>query len=347
MKYFFLITCCSILLSSCKQNTRKDTTKTFFLKEIKRDSANIRAIIAVDSTTLYYAGSQGRFGYTKNQGKTWTVNPITYQDTILPEFRSIAKNKTAVYVLSVGNPALLYKLENNKHTLVYKEEHDKVFYDALAFFSDGIHGIAVGDPTDECPSIILTSDGGNSWSKLPCSKLPSFEDGEAFFAASNTNIKIIDSTVWIASGGKKARVLKSTDKGQTWEIYDTPIIQGEGSQGIYSIDFYDELNGFIIGGDYSKPLDNCKNKAVTTNGGQSWKIVANNVNPNYKSCVQYIPNSNGKELVAIGKTGVSYSKDGGSSWTEVSKDAYYTIQFTNDYSAWLAGHQKIGQLTIK
>ncbi len=42
----------------------------------------------------------------------------------------------------------------------------------------------------------------------------------------------------------------------------TPIIQGNGPQGIYSIDFYNENNGIIIGGDYSEPLENKANKAV-------------------------------------------------------------------------------------
>ena len=99
----------------------------------------------------------------------------------------------------------------DKSNLVYTEKHDKVFYDSMKFFADGKHGIAVGDPTEDCASIIVTSDGGNTWTKISCDKLPKFEDGEAFFAASNTNIKIVGNTVWIASGGKKARILKSTE----------------------------------------------------------------------------------------------------------------------------------------
>ena len=70
---------------------------------------------------------------------------------------------------------------------------------------------------------------------------------------------------------------------------------------MYSIDFYDEKMGFAIGGDYTKPNDTLANKIRTTDGGKTWQVVADGKGPGYRSCVQYIPNSNGKELVAIGE----------------------------------------------
>ena len=183
--------------------------------------------------------------------------------------------------------------------------------------------------------------------KSPCTKLPVFEENEAFFAASNTNIKTIGSTVWIASGGKKARVLKSQDYGATWQIFNTPIIQGNGPQGIYSIDFANKNNGIIIGGDYSKPLENTANKAITKDGGKTWTLTANGKKPNYKSCVQYVPNTNGKEIFAVGKTGISFSNDGGFSWKKISNESYYAIQFLDKNTAWLSGNNKIGKLILK
>jgi photosystem II stability/assembly factor-like uncharacterized protein len=177
--------------------------------------------------------------------------------------------------------------------------------------------------------------------------LPKFEENEAFFAASNTNIKTIGRTVWIGSGGKNARILKSDDFGDTWQIFETPIIQGEGPQGIYSIDFADENNGIAIGGDYSKPEENLRNKAITSDGGKTWLIVADGQNPNYKSCVQYVPNTNGKEVFAAGVTGISFSNNGGITWKEVSKEPYYSIQFVDRNTAWLSGNNKLGKLVLK
>jgi hypothetical protein len=62
--------------------------------------------------------------------------------------------------------------------------------------------------------------------------------------------------------------------------------------------------------------------------------------------VQYVPNTDGKEVFAVGKTGVSYSNNGGISWKEISNEAYYTIQFVNNNTAWLSGNNKIGKLII-
>ena len=347
MKRLSLLFLFSLTILSCKQEKKAPRTfETIKITEFKQDSTSIRAILAISNDELIFAGSKGDITTTKDGGRTWLTQSLKYNDTIIPHFRSIAKNGENIFALSVANPALLYKGNQNKYELVYTEEHEKVFYDCMQFFADGKHGIAVGDPTENCPSIILTSDGGNTWTKLPCSQLPTFEEGEAFFAASNTNIAIVNNTVWIGSGGTKARILKSTDFGNTWEIFDTPIVQGDGPQGIYSIDFYDENYGIAIGGNYSKPEDNCANKAVTTDGGKTWTLVANNTNPNYKSCVQYVPNTNGNEVFAVGKTGISFSNDGGHTWKQISKESYYAIQFIDSNTAWLSGHEKIGKLVL-
>ena len=337
----------SFFLTSCKtEKNSSRTINTFKVTEFKQDSTSIRAILAISSNKLIYAGSKGDITTTEDGGRTWQSHTLKYNDSIIPHFRSIAKNGEHIFALSVANPALLYKGSQNNYDLVYTEEHEKVFYDCMKFFADGKHGIAVGDPTEDCPSVILTSDGGNTWKKLSCSQLPTFEEGEAFFAASNTNIAIVNNTVWIGSGGTKARILKSTDFGNTWEIFDTPIVQGDGPQGIYSIDFYDENHGIAIGGNYSKPEDNSANKAITADGGKTWTLIADKMNPNYKSCVQYVPDTNGKEVFAVGKTGISFSKDGGQTWKKISKEGYYTIQFVDSNIAWLSGHEKIGKLTL-
>ncbi len=336
----------SIFIFSCQQKEKRDLSTPLKIELFKIEDTSVRAIQAVDENTMYYAGSIGDVAYTTDGGNSWNKNYIRYQDTIVPQFRSIAKNKTDIFVLSIANPALLYKITNGKKTLVYKEDHENTFYDSMAFFDDQKHGIAVGDPIEGCPSIILTSDGGNSWQKVSCELLPKFEKGEAFFAASNTNIKIINHTVWIATGGRRARILKSTDSGKSWTSYDTPILQGFQSQGIYSIDFYDENRGIVIGGDYVNPYDNCQNKAITIDGGLTWQIVSDNEDPNYKSCVQYVPKSGGKEIFAVGRTGISYSNDGGITWKDVSNDQFYTIQFVDENTAWLGGNKTIGRLRL-
>ncbi|MCG8184135.1 WD40/YVTN/BNR-like repeat-containing protein [Tenacibaculum piscium] len=351
MKHFTILILILFSYFSCKETSEKTgiirNFKTIQINEFEQKSTSIRAIKSISEKEVIYAGSNGIIGTTKNGGTSWEYKKLRYQDTIIPDFRSIAVNNKNIFALSIENPALLYQINSDTTKIVYSEKHPKVFYNSLHFFADKKHGIAVGDPTENGASILLTSDGGNSWQKLSYEKSPKLAEGEAFFAASNTNIAIVKNTVWIGTGGKKARVLKSTDFGNSWHIFDTPIIQGNIGDGIYSIAFYDKNNGIIMGGNYTKPTDNCANKAITIDGGKTWKLVAKNQNPSFKSCVQYVPNSDGKEIFAVGKTGISFSNDGGISWQKVSEKNYYAIDFIDKNTAWLSGDKKIGKLILK
>ncbi len=348
MKSLFIGVFLFVFFTCCTREYMPRKIDNVFIKKFKIDSTSIRSLVAIDSSTMHFAGSNGYIGSTNNGGETWNLKQLKYQDSLYPNFRSMAYNVNTnlFYALSIANPALLFQYNFSETSIVYKEIHPNVFYDSMKFF-DEVNGIAMGDPTDgDCLSIILTNDGGNTWNKISCQQIPKVENGEAAFAASNTNIKVLGNTVWIVSGGIKSRVFKSIDLGVTWNVYETPIIQGKTSQGIYSIDFADEKNGIVVGGDYSKPNENFKNKAITSDGGKTWTLIAENQNPNYKSCVQYVPNTNGKEVFAVGKTGVSFSNNGGFTWNEVNKDSYYTIQFVDRNTAWLTGNNKIGKLII-
>ena len=181
---------------------------------------------------------------------------------------------------------------------------------------------------------------------MSCENVPKAKEGEAAFAASDTNIAIVGDKTWVATGGMVSRILYSPDKGKTWEVFETPIVQGKPTTGIYSIDFYDELNGFGIGGDYTQPDLDRKNKIRTTDGGKTWELVAVGESPGYRSCVQYVPNSNGKGLVAVGFKGIDYSSDAGESWTHLSDEGFYTLRFLNDSMAYAAGNGRVAKLNF-
>ncbi len=344
MKRFFVLSLLLTALYSCQSEYQSRDIKKIEIEVVPlMKGTSVRAIHAVDNSKVVFGASNG---YGTYEGVSLEQVSIMYSDTLQLPFRAIASNGKDEFILSVANPAVLYKVvDNGEKTIVYEEKHEKVFYDSMKFF-DSLNGIAMGDPTEDCLSIILTKDGGNTWNKIPCDKLPKVIEGEAAFAASNTNIKTLGNTAWIVTGGAKARVFKSSDLGNTWEVFETPIIQGDGPQGIYSVDFADENNGIIIGGDYSKADQNKANKAITTDGGRTWTLVADGQDPNYRSCVQYVPNTQGKEVFTVGKTGVSYSKDGGLTWTKVSGDSYYSIQFVDRNFAWLSGYEKLGKLRL-
>jgi hypothetical protein len=109
---------------------------------------------------------------------------------------------------------------------------------------------------------------------LAYSQLPTAVEGEGAFAASNTCISILpnDPNIWFATGGKAARVFHSSDRGETWQAFDTPIIHGPDSAGIFSIAFRDPLHGVIAGGDYKHPDQDGPNLAFTKDGGKTWAL---------------------------------------------------------------------------
>jgi photosystem II stability/assembly factor-like uncharacterized protein len=353
MKNFFLIILVCIYLYSCKtvNYSDKKSIKTNYqsvqIDTLFQDKISIRAIV-IDGNKVWYAGDNSKFGFFDLEKNKKIENKIG-GDKSKYEFRSIAQTSSAIFILNVSNPALLYKIPKNgsETKLVYQENHEKVFYDSLQFWNDA-EGIAIGDPITNCLNIITTRDGGNSWNKIPCDKLPKLSEGEAAFAASNTNIVIKGDKTWVVSGGKKARVFYSPDKGNSWEVFDTPIIQGKTMTGIFTADFYDSKNGFIAGGNYELLNQNFGNKASTKDGGKKWELRAENQGFGYASCVQYVPNSNGKALITVGASGLYYSSDSGNTWKQLSTDSsLFTIRFIDNHTAIAAGKNKMIRINFK
>jgi photosystem II stability/assembly factor-like uncharacterized protein len=326
--------CCK----SEKKQLKKKVNSVEVTTVIKDSSLNIRAL-EIHKGEVVVATSNGETMMLENGTKNFTE--LFKVDTLHhPNFRALACTDTSVFTISIANPALLYKDGN----LVYKEEHEKVFYDAIKFWNNK-EGIAIGDTTDDCLSIIITRDGGDTWTKIACGKLPKGKFGA--FAASDTNIAIFGDKTWVATGGIQSTVLYSADKGRTWKSFETPVIQGLDTTGIYSIDFYNDTLGFAIGGDYTQPKSNIKNKIKTIDGGKTWQLVSEGKGPGYRSCVQFVPTKGGQELVALGFDGIDYSSDFGETWQHLSDDSFYTIRFLNDSIAYAAGKGNVAHLKFK
>ena len=356
MSLLIVFSCKSLKEESRTEKEVKNFTSVEIETLIEDSTLNVRALEYFDTNKSFvFLTSTGNLGAILTRDNEYDNNEInkvvypTFVDSTNSKlnFRSLALVNNLGFALSIGNPALLYRIDSEGVIdLVYQENHPKAFYDSMEFWNDQ-EGIAIGDPTDDCMSIIITRDGGDTWTKLSCEDLPKANEGEAAFAASDTNIAIVGDKTWVATGGKSSRILFSADKGKTWDVFDTPIIQGKETTGMYSIDFYDENHGFAIGGDYTDADANQKNKIVTNDGGKTWQVVADGSGPGYRSCVQYVPNSNAQQLVAIGFKGIDYSADAGQTWKHLSDEGFYTLRFLNDSTAYAAGNGRISKLSFK
>ncbi len=305
-----------------------------------------RALEYVNDSIYWFAGPNGRFGFTKNAGKTWTIDSVKFGDFV-PEFRSISVVKDQVFLSNIGSPAKIIKIDAKslKWETVFEDLHPDAFYDAMRFWNDQ-EGIIIGDPQEGCLTVVITRDGGSTWNKLNCDLLPAADSGEAAYAASNTNISIQGDKTWIATGGLTSRILFSPDKGAHWKTYDTPIIQEKQGDGMYSVDFYDEQVGFAIGGNWEVPKADSANKMVTKDGGENWELVSNDAGPGYSPCVQFLNRKS--DLIAVSSEGVWFSANMGQDWTKISDERFYTYKGSRlTGNGILIGKNKIGFVKVE
>lgn len=311
------------------------------------DKISIRAIQIWDGK-VWYVGTDSKFGYIDLKNKT-NQKQIKLTEKSL-QFRTLAQNNKNFYAINIESPAFFFEID--KKTLASRvvfTDYDKTaFYDAFAFVNNQ-YGIAFSDPTEtQKLNIALTRNAGQRWIHCnDCKDFPILEKGEAAFAASNTNISSQGKYVWIATGGAKSKIYRMKNKSCIWQVFDTPIIQGTSSQGIYSIDFANEKFGVAVGGDYTKQQDNINNIATTNDGGETWQVQASGHNAGYMTCVRIKPKSKGKDMIAVGDQHISYSSDFGKTWTKISDEkGFYTANWIDDNSVVLAGKDKIATLTF-
>lgn len=250
--------------------------------QFSHTTESLRGVSAVSRGVAWASGTHGTYLRTIDGGVTWT--PAQVPDAGTLDFRAVvAFSADEAFLMSSGpgeQSRIYHTSDAGKHwQLQFTNTNPKGFFDSMVFW-DATHGVVLGDPIPDAAGkltfeLLLTDDGHN-WRPIPSAQLPDAMEGEGAFAASNTCIAIVpggsDSNIWFATGGKVARVFHSADRGQSWQVVDTPMLHGPESAGIFSIAFRDPLHGVIAGGDYKRPKDDGPNLAFTEDGGKTWNL---------------------------------------------------------------------------
>ncbi|MBZ5688834.1 MAG: oxidoreductase [Acidobacteriia bacterium] len=272
---------------------------------------NLRGVSAVSRQVAWASGTHGTYLRTTDGGQTWIPGQVPDATTL--DFRAVvAFSANEAFLMSAGpgdQSRIYHTSDGGQHwQQQFTNSNPKGFFDSMAFW-DPKHGIVLGDPIPDekgKPKFeLLATEDGESWHAIPHSQLPDALDGEGAFAASNSCIALgeerhfsaasasekegasaPDANIWFATGGKAARVFHSPDRGKTWEAFNTPILHGPESAGIFSIAFRDARHGVIAGGDYKHPDDDGPNLAFTNDGGKTWTL--SNLHPQaYFSALAY------------------------------------------------------------
>jgi photosystem II stability/assembly factor-like uncharacterized protein len=304
---------------------------------------SLRGLSVVNNMVVWASGSNGTVGKSTDGGKNWkwfVVKQFEKRD-----FRDIeAFDAATAVIMCVDAPAYILKTvdggENWK--IVYENKTKGMFLDAMEFWNE-LSGIVIGDPINGKVFVARSFDGGNTWKDIPNNYRPIADSGEAFFAASGTNVRALDRDESVlVSGGTKSNMYIRDKK------INLPIIQGQETTGANSIAVLDhnKLNGgstmIIVGGDFSNPNSDSLNCFFTTNHGKTWKAPKRPPH-GYRSCVEYLSK---KQLVSCGPTGVDYSFDGGNTWKLISKESFHVTRIAKrGATVYLAGSDgKIGKL---
>lgn len=304
--------------------------------------AELRGLSVAGPRVAWASGTRGRVARTTDGGATWRVDSIPGAAAL--DLRAIhAHDANVAWAMSAGpaeeGQARIYgTTDGGAHwTLLYSTAQRGVFLDAIAFW-DARHGIAMSDPVDGRLFLLTTDDGGATWTRVPPERLPPVLPGEAAFAASGSCLTVQGrSNAWIGTGGgARARVFRTTDRGRSWRVSDTPVDAGAPSAGIFSVAFRDAHHGVAVGGDYQKPRERTSNVALTADGGRTWTLAPGPLPAGYMSAVAYVPGARRPTQVAVGLAGTALSTDDGRSWRMVDSTAYNSVRFAGPRAAGVA-----------
>lgn len=320
MKILINALICSVFLMFSMSVLAQSSTK----KYIKRnkdapittygDSNIYSRGVYIDTGLIYFGNSNGSvYQHDTDNGK----GELVLKFPKITEIRDIECSGKFLYGMQSGNDGKLVKISAKGPVgFVELPEWEGVFFDALDF--KGAVGFIMGDPVDGFFSLFHTKNGGGTWTRCEGS-VPAYT-GEAGFAASGTNVHIMnDSTYMFISGGMKSNYYKSTNSGKTWLKVELPYFPGE-TIGAYSMCFMDDQTGVIVGGDYTQPDLKMNTTYYTYDGGESWM---NSMYPprGYRSCVFCVDGV----FYACGRNGIDFSKNNGKEWTAFADGAYFSL----------------------
>ncbi len=300
-------------------------------------SARLRGLSAVSADVAWTSGSVGTVLRTVDAGSTW--QQVSPPGTDALQFRDIeAFDADHAVILSIGpgDASRIYVTSDaGQHwTLTFVNDDPDAFYDCMTFF-DRRRGLALSDPVGGRFRVIATNDGGLSW-RVVGGAMPPALNGEFAFAASGQCL-VTDHghRAWFGTGGaEQARVFRSDDRGESWQVSATPIHSGP-TAGIFALAFRGQQHGLAVGGDFTTPEQAPDALALTEDGGVSWQLVDDAPNE-YRSGATWV---NGLIAIVVGPTGSDASFDHGRSWQRFDTGSFDTVDCAHSGACWASGAQ--------
>jgi photosystem II stability/assembly factor-like uncharacterized protein len=300
----------------------------------------LQAVSPVSRNVVWASGVGGTFVVTTDGGQHWRRGVVPgARDLEFRDVQGVSANVAYLMSSGPGSASRIYKTTDGGRSWALQFQNDKenAFYDCFAFWTPQ-RGLAFSDPVDGRFPVLRVTDGRH-WSDIG-DRLPRALDGEFGFAASGTCIATQgDQRAWITTGGSNvARVLATTDGGQTWKAYNTPLVSNP-SAGGFTVAFRNASDGIVAGGDLTPWHPHPRARIATSDdGGKTWSLVKT---PPFDGAVfglSYVP-GRGRLVVITGPGGAAWSQtEGEEGWTTLPGVAnYWAVAFADEHSGWLVG----------
>lgn len=300
------------------------------------------SVSAVNAHIVWACGRKGTFTVTTDGGKTWKAGTVSGAETL--ELRDVqAVSDKIAYVLAIGEHPTDFRIYKTidggaTWTMEFQNQRPKAFYDCFAFWSP-TRGIAHSDSVDGVFPDLLTDDG-KTWRDIS-PKLPHALEGEGSFASSGTCVATQgEKNAWLATGNSStARVLATTNGGDTWKAYNTPLESAPGA-GAFTVAFRDARNGMVGGGSLDPKHSGNAATAVSHDSGKTWTMT--NSPPvagaiyglSYASAGEGVPRA---VVVTANQGGAAWTPDEGVTWFKLPDvSGYWGVTFAGK-NGWLVG----------
>lgn len=302
-------------------------------------------LIGLDArnTRNIWVGGQGLMMQSRDNGETWERHLVskTTLDSSL-EFRDVeVVGMRTVYALAAGKgeKSRIFKTTDAglNWTEQYKAKNENAFINCMDF-ADRTNGFVFGDSFGGA-HFMLRTENGRSWKRVDTDLLPTPLDNEGGFSASGTCAISADRNTYMAvtGGADKARLLKSDDRGDTWEAYEVPVVSGAKKQGLTSLVMWSQTEGLAFAADLDAAEEVADVLAYTKDGGETWE-KRDMVAP-ARGIFGGAANSDGSVVIAVGPGGMHYSTDKGVTWTQISERNLWSVDFADDKTAFAVGAQ--------
>ena len=305
----------------------------------------LQAISPVSANVAWASGVGGTYALTTNGGKRWRAGVVPGAETL--QFRDVhGVSARVAYLLAAGfgTDSRIYKTVDGGESwaLQFTAQHPAAFYDCFDFWGPR-RGLVMGDAINGRLPVLRTRSGGERWGRIG-GLVPPAQPGEAAFAASGTCVETLGTNhAWIATGAAPtARILATTDGGNTWRSYTTPIRpQGTPVSGLTTVAFRDPRHGIIAGGDVVSTEMQPDNVAVSEDGGKTWELVDGTPFPGGAYGLSYAGAQDGeyrRTVVITGPGGAAWSSNEGRRWHVLPDvEGYWAVAFADPRHGWLVG----------